>query len=86
LLACIDVLAERASGHVLYVGDHETDARCGQNGNRALEERGIGIRVRVVGAAYGGGHPQDWVTPVDHTAQSAHDILTFARQYSAVGP
>jgi len=86
LLACIDVLAERPTGHVLYVGDHETDARCGQNGNRALEERGIGIRVRVVGAAYGGGHPQDWVTPADHTAESVHDILTIAQRYSAPMP
>ena len=86
LLACIDVLAQRTTGHVLYVGDHETDARCGRNGNRALEERGIGIRVRVVGAAYGGGHPQDWVTPVDHTAESVLDILAIAQQYSAPTP
>lgn len=86
LLACIDELTERTSGYVLFVGDHETDARCGQNGNRALEERGMEIRVRVVGAAYGGGDPQDWVTPVDHTAESVHDILAIAQRYSAPIP
>jgi len=82
LLACIEALTDRTTGYVLYVGDHETDARCGQNSNRALEAQGIGIRVRVVAAAYGGSRPRDWDTPVDDTADTTNDILTIIQQYS----
>ncbi len=82
LLACIDVLTQRTRGHVLYIGDHETDARCGQNGNEVLLARGLGIHVRVIGAAYGAGDPADWVTPVAHTARHARDILGIVARYA----
>jgi len=82
LLACIEALTDRTAGYVLYVGDHETDARCGQNGNRALALRGVDIRVRVVGAAYGGGAPEDWTSGVDHTATTARDVLAIAHSYA----
>jgi HAD superfamily hydrolase (TIGR01549 family) len=86
LLACIEALTNRTAGYVLYVGDHETDARCGQNGNRALASRGVDIRVRVVGAAYGGGAPEDWPSGVDHTAATARDVLTIAHHYAGSSP
>jgi HAD superfamily hydrolase (TIGR01549 family) len=81
LLACIERLTGFAAGSVLYVGDHETDARCALNANRILAERAARVRVESVGAFF---DDQDsdsaWEVRPDYRAFSPGDVVTIVEE------
>lgn len=81
LLDCLERLTGLAAGTVLYVGDHETDARCAQNARRALEERGAEVRVITVAAAFTGYDEHTrWSPQPDFAALHPHDVIEVARK------
>ncbi len=81
LLDCIERLTGFAPGVVLYVGDHETDARCAANARRVLAERGRALSIVTVAAAFAGRPDVErWSIPPDHTALHPHDVITVARR------
>jgi len=81
LLQCLQRLTGLEPGTVLYVGDHETDARCAANAERVLAERGAALSIVTVAAGFAGQPDvQRWSVRPDHTAQHPHDIIDVARQ------
>lgn len=81
LLDCLERLTAFAPGTVLYVGDHETDARCAAKAQRHLAERGCDLRVVMVAAAFTGydEHTQ-WSPQPDFTAAHPHDVIEIVRR------
>ena len=80
LLACIEALTGFRPGSVLYVGDHETDARCAANARQVLGDRGADVRLTTIAAGFMG--PTDvheWNPQPDFTAQHPHDVINVAR-------
>ena len=79
LLLCLEQLTAFAPGHVLYVGDHRTDALCAAQANDRLRERGVQIRVTAVFAAYGSTMDEaDWPVPPDHRATTPREVVEIA--------
>ena len=81
LLDCIQRTTGFGPGTVLYVGDHETDARCAANARRVLAERGSAVSIVTVAAGFTG--PPDierWSAQPDHTALHPHEIIEFAKR------
>ena len=78
LLMCIERLTNSAAGTVLFVGDHETDARCARNADQALAEQRIPLHVVTVGAFFDGlGSDGSWSVRPDHRASSPADVVTI---------
>lgn len=80
LLDCIGRLTGFGPGVVLYVGDHETDARCAANARRVLADRGHDVAIVTVAAGFTG--PPDvehWSIQPEHTALHPHDVIRIAR-------
>jgi phosphoglycolate phosphatase-like HAD superfamily hydrolase len=76
LLMCIELLTDSAAGTVLYVGDHETDVRCGRSADQVLAERQIPQRVVTVGAFFdGAGGDRSWSVLPDYRAMSPDDVV-----------
>lgn len=83
LLGCIERMTGFAPGTVLYVGDHETDARCAANARRVLGERGSPVSIVTVAASFTGRlEVEHWSTRPDHTALHPHDVIELARRLS----
>jgi HAD superfamily hydrolase (TIGR01549 family) len=81
LLMCIERLTNSTAGTVLYVGDHETDVRCGRRANRALAERQIRQHVVTVGAFFESeGSDGSWSVRPDYRASSPADIVTIVEE------
>ena len=81
LLMCIERLTNSTAGTVLYVGDHETDVRCGRRANRALAERQIPQRVVTVGAFFDSvGSDGSWSVRPDYRASSPADVVTIVEE------
>jgi len=81
LLMCIEQLTNSAAGTVLYVGDHETDVRCGRNANRALAEQRIHQHVVTVGAFFDGLRSDgSWSVRPDYRASSPVDVVTIVEE------
>jgi len=86
LIRCLEALTGMTSGTVFYVGDHPVDSECAANANRALRERGAGLRVVSIGAAYGTvTDPASWDTEPEHRARDPHDVLAIVRAVAAAG-
>ena len=63
---------------MLFVGDHETDARCAQNADQALAEQRIPLHVVTVGAFFDGlGSDGSWSVRPDYRACSPADVVTI---------
>lgn len=76
VLLCVERLAARAAGRILYVGDHPIDAECAANANAALSRRRAPLEIVAVAAAYGslsGG--EGWPVEPDHRVARPLDIL-----------
>ncbi len=79
LLLCIEKLNGFLAGNVLYVGDHETDARCAFNANDVLRLRNSNVRVMSVGALYAAHtDASDWVVKPDFVARTPNDVAAIA--------
>ncbi len=79
LLLCIEKLNGVQAGCVLYVGDHETDARCAFNANEVLRSNGSEVRVVSVGALYSAHtDTSDWEIKPDYEARTPHDVVKIA--------
>jgi HAD superfamily hydrolase (TIGR01549 family) len=76
LLACLEQLTGFAPGQALYVGDHETDARCARNAGAALKARGIAVDVLSVAACFADHlDHRDWAVQPDYAARHPRDLL-----------
>ncbi|MEE9471368.1 MAG: HAD-IA family hydrolase [Gemmatimonadota bacterium] len=73
-LLCAERLNALKLGVLVYVGDHEADAKCAQNVNAELERRGVDVRVISVGADYGR-DGAEWSVEPDHLASSPEDVV-----------
>ena len=74
-LLCAERLNALKLGVLVYVGDHEADAKCAQNVNAELERRGVEVRVISVGAEYGRSEGAEWSVEPDHLASSPEDVV-----------
>lgn len=86
MLQCLAALLPPSSGGgiVLYVGDHETDARCAANANAALRARGADVRVLAVAACFTGeDDPGGWSTRPDYVARHPREVASLAQQLGA---
>jgi HAD superfamily hydrolase (TIGR01549 family) len=76
LLMCIEKLTDSKPGVVIYIGDHETDARCAVNANEIIGNDKQDIRIVSVGAFYGFKvETSDWSVLPDYQIQRAGDII-----------
>lgn len=79
LLLCIENLHGPNATPVLYIGDHETDARCASNANHVLQKANSATRVLSIGALYSpNADSLHWKTKPDYEARSVHDIVKIA--------
>lgn len=76
LLMCIEKLTDSIPGVVIYIGDHETDARCAINANNIFINSKEDIKIVSVGAFYGFNvDTSDWSVLPDYQIQRAGDII-----------
>lgn len=81
LLSCLERLAERGDGLVMYVGDHETDVRCAANANRELERQGRRARIITVAACFtGSDDARGWSSRPDYIADHPSAIIEIAEE------
>lgn len=76
LVLCIERLTDLRAGRVVFVGDHEVDARCAHAANDHFRDEGLDIEVVSVGAFYGGGDDSGWTARPHLRAHAPRDILT----------
>jgi len=78
LLMCVDKLTDSKPGVVIYIGDHETDARCAENANNILIDSKKDIKIVSVGAFYGFNvNTSEWKLQPDYKAMKAEDIINI---------
>ena len=83
LLMCIERLMDSGTGYVLYVGDHETDARCALNANNILSENKPEIKIISIGAFYGFDiDTSGWGVLPDYQIQNAADIKSIVNNFN----
>jgi HAD superfamily hydrolase (TIGR01549 family) len=76
LIKCIEELTGLKSGYVFYIGDHETDALCAANANKAFKDEKIEIEIISVGAFYGYSKDDvNWTVRPQLKARRAKDIM-----------
>ena len=76
LLLCIENLKGPNANRVLYIGDHETDARCAFNANGVLQRNRSTVRVVSVGALYSSEtDASDWGVKPDYEARTVYDFV-----------
>lgn len=86
LLHCLDRVMETDAGHVLYVGDHETDVRCARNANRVLAERGDRTSVVTTAACFvRGTDPSIWSVQPEHRATRPEEVVEIVRRHFRAG-
>jgi HAD superfamily hydrolase (TIGR01549 family) len=82
LLACLERVAERMSGTVLYVGDHETDVRCAARASEELKRQGADVEIVAVLACFGGPvHCDHWPVRPHHTVRRPREIVELAGKH-----
>lgn len=81
LLAALERLTDMAPGVALYIGDHETDARCAEAANHELAARGSELRVRSVAALWGdGASDRDWAVRPQFRARTPAEVVALVEQ------
>ena len=78
LLKCITHLdLQHTHGTIVYIGDHETDAHCASNANRALGKK----KIITIGALYEKEQAhQHWNHQPDHIALTTSSILEIIKE------
>lgn len=75
ILLCIKELMNSQEGLIMYIGDHETDARCASNAAAALRASGAGIELRSIGILHlPNSDASGWSIKPDYEARCAQDI------------
>lgn len=75
ILLCIKELMDSQEGLIMYIGDHETDARCAANTAAALRASGSGIELRSIGILHlPNSDASGWSIRPDYEARCAQDI------------
>jgi len=83
LLMCIERLMDSGSGHVLYIGDHETDIQCALNANNILSENKPEIKIISIGAFYGFDvDTSGWSVLPDYQIQNVADIKSIVNKFN----
>ncbi len=83
LLLCLEKLTGLASGHVFYIGDHETDVQCAAKANNLLRKKGVNLWVLTIAAFYGSDHDDSgWKTKPDYKANQTQDIVEIIQPYT----
>ncbi len=76
LLNCIEQLSTMNSGHVCYIGDHETDIQCVRAANQVLQQKNVDLKIISIGACY---EPETdvstWNVQPDFEVRRVDDIL-----------
>lgn len=81
ILLCRQELDSPPRRKILFVGDHETDARTAHNANRQAQELGLECRFYSVAAAYHAEvNPDSWAQRPDFVARDPADILDLVEQ------
>ena len=83
-LRCLETLTQLKPGHVFYIGDHETDARCAQAVREALPGRNI--EIVSIGARYGTASETLNAGSFDHVAHRPADIVHIIQRELAPIP
>lgn len=85
LVMCIESLTELRPGRVLYIGDHESDARCAHAAAEHFRQSAIDVDVVAVGAFYSGEvDDSGWAARPHVRARDPRDILgTVGRPWPA---
>lgn len=82
LILCIEELTQLSPGKVLYIGDHETDARCAFNANQIFRDKDIDIVVISVGAFYSDGtDDSNWSIKPNFKARDIKDIIKIIHYF-----
>lgn len=77
LLRCIEQVVTQQEGTILYIGDHETDARCARNTSEELIARQSGLQVLSVAADYlNQNGRQAWQTVPDFFTGSVEELVS----------
>jgi len=84
LVLCVEKLSGFDSGHIFYIGDHESDAQCVSNANRLFQKKNIGTKIISIAACYASKEDTSaWEVPPDyeihHTGaiyKVIHDFLS----------
>lgn len=75
VLLCIRELLDSQNGLVMYIGDHETDARCASNTAAALRASGSGVDLRSIGILHlPDSDASGWSIKPDYLARCSKDI------------
>ncbi|NIR48803.1 HAD family hydrolase [candidate division KSB1 bacterium] len=84
VLMCLEKIAKLDTGVIFYIGDHEADARCVFNSNKAFKRQNRDIRVISIGAFYGSEHDDsDWKVKPDYKAADTQDIISIIQSFSS---
>ena len=76
LLMCLERLAPSATGTVLYIGDHETDAQCALRANRVLAKDRAALKVISIGVLFDSEtNTSNWHIRPDYEIQHAPELL-----------
>ena len=76
LLMCLEKLSPSATGIVLYIGDHETDAQCAFQANRVLAKDRVALKVISIGALFDSEtDTSNWCIRPDYEIQRAAELL-----------
>jgi HAD superfamily hydrolase (TIGR01549 family) len=80
LILCIERLTGLIPGHVLFIGDHETDMATAANANEVFCRTGVPVRVIAVAAAYcDSGAECRWEHRPDYLVRHPLEIATIRR-------
>jgi HAD superfamily hydrolase (TIGR01549 family) len=75
VLLCIKELVNSEEGLIIYVGDHETDARCASNAAAALRGSGSGIELKSIAILHlPDSDTSRWSVKPDYEARNTLDI------------
>ena len=64
---------------LMYIGDHEADAKFARNLQSALKEK---TKVISVAAAYSRSEPEGWEVKPDHIANNVEDLISIIGEYA----
>jgi HAD superfamily hydrolase (TIGR01549 family) len=78
VLLCVKELVDSEEGLIMYIGDHETDARCASNAAAALRAVGSGIELKSIAILnLPDSDASGWAIKPDYEARCAQNIVSI---------